>query len=89
MQCSTGPACEREARGVLRRWSGGSLFNCTRGVAKREPPGGRGGGVGFETPRENIALRAWRRGHPDGSRAPSIPVGKFTVNIFPGTLSSF
>lgn len=50
MQCSTGPACEREARGVLRRWSGGSLFNCTRGVAKREPPGGRGGGVGFETP---------------------------------------
>lgn len=50
MQCSTGPACEREARGVLRRWSGGVPFNCTRGVAKRERPGGRGSGVGFETP---------------------------------------
>lgn len=30
-----------------------------------------------------------QQGHPDGSRTPSIPVGKFTVNIFAGTLSSF
>lgn len=34
-------------------------------------------------------VRVLNRGHPDVRSVPLIPVGRFTVNIFPGTLSSF
>lgn len=43
MQCSAGPACEREAGSALRRRRGGVPPDCARDAVKWDRPGGRGG----------------------------------------------